>query len=156
MQSQPSSHWSTSGALASAVKDARYNPRQLPRLCAVRCPREANLNISEGAYAHIGQQVFTLIDAARTCGGPSVTLPRKPAQHIVPGMRADVYIAIQAECAICRRSGQRGIWRYARSGCNWQVGAGASRSIQRTLNWVRLASRYPVHCPSAESFARIV
>ena len=50
------------GARASAVKSARYNLDN----CRVYAPFDArvtNLTISEGAYAHVGQQVFTLIDA---------------------------------------------------------------------------------------------
>ena len=44
------------------MKTARYNLDN----CRVKAPFEArvtNLTISEGAYAHTGQQVFTLIDA---------------------------------------------------------------------------------------------
>ena len=50
------------GARDSAVKTARYNLDN----CRIKAPFEArvtNLTISEGAYAHTGQQVFTLIDA---------------------------------------------------------------------------------------------
>src|SRR5215472_14570774 len=49
------------GARAVAVRDARYNLNN----CFVVAPFDArvtNLTISEGAYAHIGQQIFTLID----------------------------------------------------------------------------------------------
>jgi len=55
------------GARASAVEDARYNLDN----CQVYAPFDArvtNLNISEGAYAHVGQQVFTLIDARNVVG----------------------------------------------------------------------------------------
>ena len=50
------------GARATAVKNARYNLDN----CRVLSPFDArvtNLLISEGAYAHIGEQMFTLIDA---------------------------------------------------------------------------------------------
>lgn len=50
------------GARTSAIETARYNLNN----CRVYAPFDArvtNLTISEGAYAHIGQQVFTLIDA---------------------------------------------------------------------------------------------
>ena len=50
------------GARASAVKTARYNLNN----CRIYAPFDArvtNLTISEGAYAHVGQQIFTLIDA---------------------------------------------------------------------------------------------
>jgi multidrug efflux system membrane fusion protein len=50
------------GARTSAVETARYNLNN----CRVYAPfpaRVTNPTISEGAYAHVGQQVFTLIDA---------------------------------------------------------------------------------------------
>ena len=50
------------GARTSAIETARYNLNN----CRVYAPftaRVTNLTISEGAYAHVGQQVFTLIDA---------------------------------------------------------------------------------------------
>src|SRR6201994_98582 len=50
------------GAKAAAVKKARYDLDK----CRVHAPFDArvtNLTISEGAYAHVGQQMFTLIDA---------------------------------------------------------------------------------------------
>jgi multidrug resistance efflux pump len=34
-------------------------------------------------------------------------------QHIVPGMRADVYFAVETEFAIFGCCGQRGLWRYS-------------------------------------------
>jgi multidrug efflux system membrane fusion protein len=77
------------GARDAAVKDARYNLNN----CRVYAPFDArvtNLTISEGAYAHIGQQVFTLIDA-RTWWAIG-NFREGQLQHIVPGMRADVYV----------------------------------------------------------------
>jgi multidrug efflux system membrane fusion protein len=50
------------GAKEAAVRTARYDLEN----CRVYAPFDArvtNLTISEGAYAHVGQQVFTLIDA---------------------------------------------------------------------------------------------
>src|SRR5271170_3381342 len=50
------------GAKSAAVKQARYNLGN----CRVYAPFDArvtNLTISEGAYAHVGQELFTLIDA---------------------------------------------------------------------------------------------
>src|ERR1700685_1131523 len=76
------------GARASAVKTARYNLNN----CRVYAPfetRVTNLNISEGAYAHVGQQVFTLIDA-RTWWAIG-NFREGLLQRIVPGMPADVY-----------------------------------------------------------------
>src|SRR6266404_4728290 len=81
------------GARASAVKTARYNLDN----CRVYAPfdtRVTNLTISEGAYAHVGQQMFTLIDA-RTWWAVA-NFREGQLQHIAPGMRADVYVMSKA------------------------------------------------------------
>ena len=76
------------GAREAAVKTARYNLDN----CRVYAPFDArvtNLTISEGAYAHVGEQVFTLIDA-RTWWALA-NFREGQLQRIAPGMRADVY-----------------------------------------------------------------
>ena len=140
------------GARASAVKDSRYNLDN----CRVYAPFDArvtNLNISEGAYAHVGQQVFTLIDA-RTWWAIG-NFREGQLLHIAPGMRADVYVLSKPDVRF--------------SGVVDSVGFGVTPDpdvigrlepglpdLQRTLNWVRLASRYPVRVrvrnPSPELF----
>jgi len=140
------------GARASAVDDARYNLDN----CRVYAPFDArvtNLNISEGAYAHVGQQVFTLIDA-RTWWAVG-NFREGQLQYIVPGMRADVYVLSKSDVRF--------------SGVVDSVGFGVTPDpdvigklepglpdVQRTLNWVHLASRYPVRVrvknPSPELF----
>ena len=128
------------GAKASAVKTAQYNLQN----CKVYAPFDArvtNLTISEGAYAHIGQQVFTLIDA-RTWWAIG-NFREGTLRHIAPGMRADVYVLSRPEVRF--------------SGVVDSVGFGVTPDAdvfgtltpglpdaQRTLSWVHLASRYPV------------
>jgi membrane fusion protein, multidrug efflux system len=128
------------GAKASAIETARYNFNN----CRVYAPFDArvtNLTISEGAYAHIGQQMFTLIDA-RTWWAVA-NFREGQLQHIEPGMRADVYAM--------SRPGRRF------SGVVESIGFGVTPDadligrfepglpdVQRTLNWVHLASRFPV------------
>lgn len=128
------------GAREAAVKNARYNLNN----CRVYAPFDArvtNLTISEGAYAHIGQQVFTLIDA-RTWWAVG-NFREGQLQQIAPGMRADVYLLSKPNV------------RFA--GVVDSVGFGVTPDpdiigtlqpglpdVQRTLNWVHLASRYPV------------
>jgi len=128
------------GAREAAVKNARYNLNN----CRVYAPFDArvtNLTISEGAYAHVGQQVFTLIDA-RTWWAIG-NFREGELQHIVSGMRADVYVMSNPNV------------RFA--GVVDSVGFGVTPDpdiigtlqpglpdVQRTLNWVHLASRYPV------------
>jgi membrane fusion protein, multidrug efflux system len=128
------------GARESAVKTARYNLDN----CRVYAPfdaRVASLTISEGAYAHIGEQVFTLIDA-RTWWAVG-NFREGQLQHITPGMRADVYVLTKPNVRF--------------SGVVESVGFGVTPDpdrigrfttglpdLQRTLNWVHLATRYPV------------
>jgi membrane fusion protein, multidrug efflux system len=128
------------GARTSAVQTAQYNLNN----CKVYAPFEArvtNLTISEGAYAHIGQQVFILIDA-RTWWAIG-NFREGSLRHIVPGMRADVYVMSKPEMRF--------------SGVVDSVGFGVTPDAdvfgtltpglpdaQRTLSWVHLASRYPV------------
>ena len=140
------------GAREAAVKDARYNLHN----CWVYAPFDArvtNLTISKGAYAHIGQQMFTLIDA--TTWWAIGNFREDKLRHITPGMRADVYVLAQPD----RRF----------SGIVESIGFGVTPDpdvfgrfepglpdVQRTLNWVHLAARYPVRVrvpdPPAELF----
>jgi len=128
------------GAKGAAVKNAQYNLTN----CRVYAPFDArvtNLTISEGAYAHMGQQLFTLIDARTwwAIGNFRESLLRR----ITPGMRADVYVLSRPDLRF--------------SGVVDSVGFGVTPDpdiigtlqpglpdVPRTLNWVHLASRYPV------------
>jgi len=77
------------GAKASAVESARYNLNN----CRVYAPFDArvtNLTISEGAYAHVGQQVFTLIDA-RTWWAVA-NFREGQLEQITPGMPAQTML----------------------------------------------------------------
>jgi len=128
------------GAKASTIETARYNLNN----CRVYAPFDArvtNLTISEGAYAHTGQQMFTLIDA-RTWWAVA-NFREGQLERIVPGMRADVYVLSKPNVRF--------------SGVVDSIGFGVTPDedvighfqqglpdVQRTLNWVHLASRYPV------------
>jgi membrane fusion protein, multidrug efflux system len=127
-------------ARAAAVKNARYNLDN----CYIYAPFDAlvtNLIISEGQYAHIGQQMFTLIDA-RTWWALA-NFREGQLRHIVPGMHADVYIVARPNKRF--------------HGVVESIGFGVTPDpdvlgrlepglpdVQRTLNWVHLAARYPV------------
>jgi membrane fusion protein, multidrug efflux system len=128
------------GARAAAIKNARYNLNN----CRVYAPFDArvtNLTISEGAYAHIGQQVFTLIDAR--VWWAIGNFREGQLKHIAPGMPADVFVLSKPDERF--------------SGVVDSIGFGVTPDpaligtlqpglpdLQRTLNWVHLASRYPV------------
>ena len=128
------------GAKASAIETARYNFNN----CRVYAPFDArvtNLTISEGAYAHVGQQMFTLIDVTRWWAVGNFR--EGQLAHIAPGMRADVYALSRPNARL--------------SGVVDSIGFGVTPDqdvvgrltpglpdVQRTLNWVHLASRFPV------------
>jgi len=128
------------GARAAAGKKARYDLDN----CRVYAPFDArvtNLTISEGAYAHVGEQMFTLIDA-RTWWAIG-NFREGQLKRIAPGMKADVYVMSRPNL------------RFA--GVVDSVGFGVTPDpdvighlqpglpdVQRTLNWVHLASRFPV------------
>ncbi len=128
------------GAKTAAVETARYKLDN----CRVYAPFDArvtNLTISEGAYAHVGQQMFTLIDA-RTWWAIG-NFREGQLKRIAPGMRAEVYVLSNPDLRF--------------SGVVDSIGFGVAPDpdvignlqsglpdVQRTLNWVHLASRYPV------------
>jgi multidrug efflux system membrane fusion protein len=77
------------GARPAAGKKARYDLDN----CRVYAPFDArvtNLTTSEGAYAHVGEQIFTLIDA-RTWWAIG-NFREGELKRIAPGMKADVYV----------------------------------------------------------------
>jgi membrane fusion protein, multidrug efflux system len=128
------------GAKEAAVKDARYNLNN----CRVYAPFDAfvtNLNISEGAYAHIGQEVFTLIDA-RTWWAIG-NFREGQLVHIAPGMRADVYVLSKPNVRFSGVVDSMGFGVIPDPDVIGKLGPGLP-DVQRTLSWVHLASRYPV------------
>jgi membrane fusion protein, multidrug efflux system len=128
------------GARAAAVKNARYNLDN----CRVFAPFDArvtNLTISEGAYAHVGQQIFTLIDA-RTWWAIGNFREGK-LQRIVPGMRADVYVLSKPNARFSGVVDSIGFGVAPDPDVFGRLESGLP-DVQRTLNWVHLASRYPV------------
>jgi membrane fusion protein, multidrug efflux system len=128
------------GARESAVKNARYNLNN----CHVYAPFDAlvtNLTISEGAYAHVGQDVFTLIDA-RTWWAIG-NFREGQLSYIKPGMRADVYVLSKANVRFTGVVDSVGFGVTPDPDVIGKLEKGLP-DIQRTLNWVHLASRYPV------------
>jgi multidrug efflux system membrane fusion protein len=141
------------GARTSAIETARYNLNN----CRVYAPfpaRVTNLTISEGAYAHIGQLVFTLIDA-RTWWAVA-NFREGQLQHIVSGMKADVYVLSNPTVRFSGVVESIGFGVTPDADVFGRLDPGRLPDVQRTLNWVHLASRYPVRVrvenPSAELF----
>ena len=140
------------GAKTSAIETARYNLNN----CRVYAPFDArvtNLTISEGAYAHVGQQVFTLIDA-RTWWAVA-NFRESQLQHVAPGMRAEVYVMSKPDVHFTGVVDSIGFGVTPDSDVVGKWGA-VLPDVQRTLNWVHLASRFPVRVrvenPPAELF----
>ncbi|HEY6341578.1 MAG TPA: biotin/lipoyl-binding protein [Bryobacteraceae bacterium] len=128
------------GARASAVRDARYNFNN----CRVYAPFDArvtDLTISEGAYAHVGQQVFTLIDA-RTWWAIG-NFREGDLQHITPGMPADVYVLSKPTVRFSGVVDSIGFGVTPDADVVGRLQPGLP-DVQRTLSWVHLASRFPV------------
>lgn len=128
------------GAKAASVKKARYDLDN----CKVYAPFDArvtNLTISEGAYAHIGQQMFTLIDA-RTWWAIG-NFREGQLLRIAPGMRADVYVLSKPNLRFSGVVDSIGFGVTPDPDLIGQLQPGLP-DLQRTLNWVHLASRYPV------------
>ena len=128
------------GAKASAIETARYNLNNC-RVYAPFAARVTNLTISEGAYAHVGQQVFTLIDA-RTWWAVA-NFREGQLQHIAPGMRADVYVMSKPDERFSGVVDSIGFGVTPDADVVGRLEPGLP-DVQRTLNWVHLASRYPV------------
>lgn len=128
------------GARESAVKTARYNLANC-RVYAPFAARVTNLTISEGAYAHIGQQVFTLIDA-RTWWAVA-NFREGQLQHITPGMPADVYVLSKPNVRFAGVVDSIGFGVTPDADVIGRLEPGLP-DVQRSLNWVHLASRYPV------------
>jgi multidrug resistance efflux pump len=125
-----------------ASAEARvYAARLNVDYCRVIAPFDGyvtNLNISEGEFAQEGRQIFAFVDARNwyVIGNFRETFVR----HIRPGMPAEIYVL--------EHPGQR--LRGEVQGIGWAVqqrdgpGTGLLPPIEPTLNWVRLAQRFPV------------
>jgi membrane fusion protein, multidrug efflux system len=131
------------GARDAAVRNARYDLNN----CRVYAPfnaRVTNLIISRGAYAHVGQQIFTLIDAR--IWWAVANFREGQLQHIRPGMPADVYVLSNPSLRFSGVVDSLGFGVTPDPDVigSWAAQPGGLPDLQRTLNWVHLASRYPV------------
>jgi multidrug efflux system membrane fusion protein len=109
--------------------------------CYVRAPFDGyvtNMNISQGAYAHVGTPMFTLIDTSTWWVLSNYR--ESKLKHIQPGMHVEVYLMehpTQRFDGVVDSIG-RGIFP--------EDGAVANGfpAVDRTLNWVHLSARFPV------------
>jgi membrane fusion protein, multidrug efflux system len=128
-----------SGRLA-AIDQAQYNLDH----CKYLAPfdgRVTNLTISEGAYAHTGQEIFTLIDSR--IWWAVANFRETQLRHIHPGMRADVYVLSRPNIRFHGVVDSVGFGVTPDADVVGRFTQGLP-DVQRTLNWVHLASRFPV------------
>jgi multidrug efflux system membrane fusion protein len=124
----------------SAIGLAQYNLDNC-RFVAPFDGRVTNLTISEGAYAHVGQEIFTLIDT-RTWWAVA-NFRETQLRHIHPGMKADVYVLSRPNIRFTGVVDSVGFGVTPDADVVGRFTQGLP-DVQRTLNWVRLASRFPV------------
>lgn len=109
--------------------------------CEARAPFDgyvSSMNISEGAYAHPGTPIFTLIDTSTWW--VLANYRESKLKHIHPGMHVEVYLM---EHPYRRFNGVvdsvgRGIFPEDGGTIN------GLPDVDRTLNWVHLSARFPV------------
>jgi len=129
------------GARASAIETARYNLNN----CRIYAPFDArvtNLTISQGAYAHVGQQIFTLIDA-RTWWAIG-NFREGQLSQIAPGMHADVYVLSKPDRRFSGIVDSIGFGVTPDSDVVGRLEPTGLPEVTRNLSWVHLASRFPV------------
>jgi multidrug efflux system membrane fusion protein len=119
--------------VAAAELDVEY--------CSIRTPFDAyvtNLNIREGEYAKAGTQLFALVDNRHWYA--MANFKETYLHSIHPGQPADVFLL--------GYPGKR--YKGVVTGIGWANSPdtikqqGVLPEVQRTLNWVILASRFPV------------
>ena len=126
-------------AQAASVRSAAYDLQR----CRVYAPFDArvtNLSISVGQYASTGARVFALIDT--TAWWALGNFKETQLHHIAPGLPADIYLMTRPDLHF------HGVVESIGFGVSPEDISGAQSgglpTTSRTLNWVRLAQRFPV------------
>jgi membrane fusion protein, multidrug efflux system len=125
---------------AAIIRDGEYNLNN----CRVNAPFDArvtNLTISRGAYAHVGQQMFTLIDTR--VWWVVANFRETQLKRIHPGMHADVYVLSRPNIRYNGIVDSVGFGVQPDSTLTGSFTTGLP-DVQRSLNWVHLATRFPV------------
>jgi membrane fusion protein, multidrug efflux system len=125
----------------AAIDTAQYNFDN----CRITAPFDArvtNLTISQGTYATAGQHIFTLIDT-RTWW-VIANFRETQLHHIRPGMLADIYVMSRPSVRYEGIVDSIGFGVTPDADIVGRLAAPGLPDVQRTLNWVHLASRFPV------------
>lgn len=125
----------------AAIDTAKYNFDNC-RILAPFDARVTNLTISQGAYATAGQHIFTLIDTR--IWWVIANFRETQLRHIRPGMVADVYVMSRPGVRYRGVVDSVGFGVTPDSDLVGHISAPGLPDVQRTLNWVHLASRFPV------------
>jgi membrane fusion protein, multidrug efflux system len=128
-------------ALRKAAEAAVYDAKLNVGYCYVRAPYNGyvtNLNIAEGQYANEGREVVSLIDDRKWY--VIANFRETFLSHIEPGMTAEVFILAYPNKRF--RGHVQGVgWAlYQQNGAT----VDGLPQTEPTLNWVRLAQRFPV------------
>ena len=125
----------------AAIDTAQYNFDN-SHVVAPFDARVTNLTISQGAYATAGQHIFTLID--NRTWWVIANFRETQLQHIQPGMMADVYVMSRPNVRYKGVVDSVGFGVTPDIDLVGRLTAPGLPDVQRTLNWVHLASRFPV------------
>jgi len=129
------------GGRQAAIDTAQYNYDN----CRITAPFDArvtNLTISQGAYATAGQHIFTLIDTR--VWWAIANFRETQLDHIKAGMNADVYVMSRPGVRFHGVVESVGFGVTPDSDLIGKLTQPGLPDVQRTLNWVHLASRFPV------------
>jgi len=121
-------------ALHTAQLDLSYT-----RIYAPFDGQVVGLNISEGAYAHIGVEVFAFLDSRKWY--VLANFRERELRSIRPGMRAEVYLLSNPDRHF--EGIVEGISPAVQSEED-NVEVKGLPFVKRDLNWVRIAQRFPV------------
>jgi multidrug efflux system membrane fusion protein len=125
----------------AAIDTAQYNFDN----CKIVAPfnaRVTNLTISQGQYATAGQHIFTMIDTR--VWWAVANFRETQLQHIRPGMEADVYVLSKPSVRFKGTVDSVGFGVTPDADLVGKLSPPGLPDVQRTLNWVHLASRFPV------------
>jgi multidrug efflux system membrane fusion protein len=124
----------TVAALGTAQLELSYT-----RIYAPFDGQVVGLNLSEGAYAHAGVEVFSFLDSRKWY--VLANFRERELQNIRPGMKAEVYLLSAPERRF--QGVVQGIAPAVQSLGDDQEIKGVP-FVKRDLNWVRIAQRFPV------------
>ena len=138
------------GELRAAVATAEYDLEQT----VMRAPfdgRVIDLDIAQGEYAATGRRLFTLIDARNWY--VIANFRETALKGIRPGMAAEVYLMSDPSRRFAGTVHSIGFGVFPEEG---GASANGLPKVPRSINWVRVAQRFPVRirveAPPADLF----